>query len=69
MTYIFEHSLDILYEEVSRMKKQNSEVENNTSKNMNSYQEEVVNGVDIEEQAMNGLYGMLEPNTEDQSEL
>ncbi|PKR84419.1 DUF4021 domain-containing protein [Heyndrickxia camelliae] len=69
MTYIFEHSLDILYEEVSRIKKQNSEVENNTSKNMNSYQEEVVNGVDIEEQAMNGLYGMLEPNTEDQSEL
>ncbi|WP_165786685.1 DUF4021 domain-containing protein [Heyndrickxia camelliae] len=54
---------------MSRIKKQNSEVENNTSKNMNSYQEEVVNGVDIEEQAMNGLYGMLEPNTEDQSEL
>lgn len=49
------------------MKKQNSEVEAN-NKNVNSYQEEVVNGVDIEEQAMNGLYGMLEPNSEDQLE-
>ncbi|MBB2481794.1 DUF4021 domain-containing protein [Heyndrickxia shackletonii] len=47
------------------MKKQNSEVATN-NENVNSYQSNPVNDVDIEDQAMNGLYGMVEPESEGQ---
>ncbi|MEK5392929.1 DUF4021 domain-containing protein [Margalitia sp. FSL K6-0131] len=47
------------------MKKQNSEVETN-NENVNNYQSNPVNDIDIEDQAMNGLYGMVEPESEEQ---
>jgi len=47
------------------MKKQKSEIENN-NENINSYQSNLVNDVEIEDQAMNGLYGMVEPESEGQ---
>lgn len=45
------------------MKKQKSEVENNNV-NEDSYQSNLVDDVDMEDQAMNGLYGMVEPESE-----